>query len=184
MRSMLVAAVVFAVSCGGAAGEKGPAGDQGPAGEQGPRGEPGYSGLVWVDANGALVGPYAESPIYVDDAGVLWPVNSETAELDLATRDTAVGWFESADCTGVAYALANPPSVAYLVPSGMGTGLTRAVVRSATQASVSIHAHSQLGESSTCGFADLNDLMVPTSSLSAVAPPNFQFAAPLRLAIQ
>lgn len=61
---------------------------------------------VWVDATGAVVGPYASgSPVFFDAAGFQWSVDRDAA------RASAVGtgafYFSSADCSGSAYLAAN-----------------------------------------------------------------------------
>lgn len=120
---MRAIAVLLLVGCTGATGpagpqgalgepgERGPAGAQGERGEAGPQGVGAARGLRWVDASGALVG---DQLIYVDDAGVLWPIDPETARvkmIDLQLLSNRL--FTSSDCSGSAYVPAPPPRQAF-----------------------------------------------------------------------
>jgi hypothetical protein len=127
MRTIVVAALAVAAGCRGpagpagadgvdgadgapgatgATGATGPAGaqgDPGPQGEPGPagaRGEPGERGpgLRWVDADGVEVGPdVAGKPVYIDQDGVIWPIDPERAEIGATVHVTR--FFTSDDCT-------------------------------------------------------------------------------------
>lgn len=56
--------------------------------------------MVWVDATGAVVGP---EPVFIDDAGVQWDLNTATAEV--APRPlSGNNLYTAADCAGDAYA--------------------------------------------------------------------------------
>lgn len=106
---MTTAAVVLVLSActgtsgpAGEKGEKGDRGDVGPAGAQGPKGDPGTSsgGLVLVDADGT---PVPEG-LYIDTAGVQWPVNLDTGQVYTQVVDRFPSrQFLSNDCSGSAY---------------------------------------------------------------------------------
>lgn len=131
MRTPIVVAVVLLSACAGQKGEPGAAGPRGEAGApgaQGPageKGEPGARGadgsaipgarvVLWVDAQGAIVGPEAA---YLDDAGVFWMLDTESAEPRGAGGDGRL-YFESADCTGEAFVVTYPsPRRAFSAPA-------------------------------------------------------------------
>jgi len=94
--------VVALVGCGssgsnGQDGGAGAVGPQGPAGADGAPGAPG-GGYRWVDATGeaVTVGP---DLVFVDEAGMFWGVDPETAELTVAEEETAP-LFDTDNCSG------------------------------------------------------------------------------------
>ena len=61
--------------------------------------------MRWVDSTGQLVG---DQLTYVDDAGVLWPIDPESARVKTVDLQLLTSrFYASSDCTGVGYVI--PP---------------------------------------------------------------------------
>lgn len=188
---MLSMIVMFAVSCtggAGAAGQKGDTGAPGPAGPQGERGEPGPRGeqgppgvasnagriVVWVDATGAVIGP---EPVFIDDAGVQWPLDQETGLIG-----TGLPWpvyYESNDCDGGALELAHsPPRVVFIGADGGFFRRANDVIRARVR-----DVHSTRGPPTWQCYATSGSygLLQWSSDIVAVpGPPTIGFQGPLR----
>ena len=59
--------------------------------------------LVWVDANGRVITPYTATSIYVDDEGVLWLLDPETATVSVVNFPDEAWFYTEPDCQGPAY---------------------------------------------------------------------------------
>lgn len=101
----------------GPEGARGVAGPIGPTGPQGVPGEAGH-GAYWVDQNGKFVGVSTTLFPYItwsDAKGVLWGLNPEQVAVGMWSptaggiyKSGTIEYFETADCSGTAYVLANP----------------------------------------------------------------------------
>lgn len=118
----------------GQAGAAGPSGDaggtgpQGDAGPPGPRGQPG-SGLVWKDANGAVVPILFHETVggvggntwfhFADANGVIWAYVYETGQIGNSRPGTVSVVYESNNCSGQGYVTPMPSRVTFAV-NGLG----------------------------------------------------------------
>jgi hypothetical protein len=154
---------------------KGPKGDPGPAASSGKR-------LVWVDATGAEVGPAAAAGVssglasYVDDRGLIWPVDPETARV---AEDRFPGFsklFETSDCTGTAYMVPVAPRVVFKAP-----GDPKLRVRPDSLASKSVSVHTLSGTDCSPTSTDYQVIDLTTTAPSPeLTIPALAFAPPLR----
>src|SRR5262249_32956498 len=86
----------------GPQGPAGPQGPQGPTGPTGPRGATGAAGksLLWVDVQGAIVGPDNNGmPLYIDANGYFWTVGQFTAA-DVTNSPFSPGPVLTCSCSG------------------------------------------------------------------------------------
>jgi hypothetical protein len=104
----------------GMQGPQGPKGDQGEKGDDGDQGPPGLPGpgtWIWKDANGTTVpgllsvfdgtgvaGQWSTRVLYIDTAGHVWRVVTETLIVEEVLSHYAV--WESTDCSGTEYSTA------------------------------------------------------------------------------
>jgi hypothetical protein len=159
----------------GPQGERGPAGERGEPGAKGDRGEAGAGaarGLQWVDATGALVG---DQLTYVDDAGVLWPIDPETARVravDLHLLSNRL--YTSSDCSGVAYVVAPAPRQVFDMLDDPTLSVRRdAVVR------VDIDAGSASSSSGCVQVSGARSGVVAFADCDVVQLPSLSFVPPL-----
>ena len=182
MRTSIVVAVVLLSACAGQKGEPGPAGAQGAKGERGdvgPAGERGADGaaiagariVVWVDANGAVVGPES---LFVDDAGVQWPLDRETGEVDLGVPLALR--FGAVDCSGAPMVQVPPPRRAFTAGTDGGVYVRP---NDSLRAEV-VDVHTQPNGSAACLEAGPLAVM-PLSELRSVAAPSSPFTGPLHV---
>lgn len=174
-------AVLVLSGCVGSAGpqgDRGPAGAegaQGPAGERGEVGPQGLSavrGLQWVDATGALVG---DQLTYVDAAGVLWPIDPETASVRLVDLHlTSNRLYTSTDCSGVAYVVAPAPRQAF----DMVDDPTLRVRRDTAMRTV-IDAGSGFGGGTCTQITGTRAGLVSFADMDVVLMPSLGFVPPL-----
>jgi len=194
MKTGLLAAVLLCActSQKGEPGEAGPRGEAGAAGVQGPAGPKGSDGaaiagariVVWVDANGAVIGP---EPLYVDDAGVQWILNRETGHVDLGRPLTLR--FEDPDCTG--QALVAPPAtrIAFAIAPTFGYDIDAGAVVRQFDGGVFVRPDDTLraesrnaqfnSESGSCQDLGGGIVAVPVSALRNAAIPQSPFTGPL-----
>lgn len=125
-----------------------------------------------MDSAGALVG---DQLTYVDDAGVLWPLDLETGRVDrTALHLLSNRLFTSSDCTGPAYV--KPPA-----PRQVFDMLDDQTLRSrrdaAALADVTIHSGMSGG---VCGQVTANtQSLVSFDAMDVVALPALSFVGPL-----
>lgn len=201
MRATLVVAL-FVVGC---TGTQGPKGDTGPAGAAGARGEPGVKGdtgergeqgpagpqgvpgpvsgngrvVVWVDATGAVIGP---EPVFIDDAGVRWPLDVETGAPSLTTTSPSAihRGFISDNCTGTEYVSAlAAPREAFVMRSFGAPDVF--VARSDAEPAVPVTTGSLFDVDGGCRALPSGGLArgVPISSLRAAGQPPPPATGPL-----
>lgn len=198
MKSLLPLCLVFLLACAdglnggtgpvGPKGDPGPAGAAGPAGPQGPAGPVGPPGasagphLVTVDRDGRQVGAEL-SAIVVDGSGLLWYPNGETNPVTCSGQ-TAMEFFESLDCTGVARAQTLPPRYPFRV-AGDTSGYR--VRRDDDRIAYTITAKSVLFPSGTCsslGVAGAAYQVIDLPPLQAISPPAVSFRGPFHLELR
>ncbi len=108
MRALGVVVAMTLFGCQPMQGPPGPAGPAGADGAPGERGPPGPA-LLWFDSTGLRIGP---DPVLLNQ-GVRWPLDFETAAIELSTHTKG---FASADCSGPAMVIAPPlPRTAFMV---------------------------------------------------------------------
>jgi hypothetical protein len=171
---------------GGDDGDAGLVGPPGLPGPPGPQGLTGYSGsgqLVFKDATGQYVGPtdgqLRLDAQYTDDRGFHWLVEGETGELT-SLRDPG-GYFETADCTGLAHLGTN---IEARMPFKLwGENAYRVITDSLV--SVPLHALSRWGNPGVCESLDGTYQMYPMGAGTLPNPPilkpSVSFVGPLHL---
>jgi hypothetical protein len=167
----------------GAPGAKGDPGERGEAGQRGADGTAiaGARIVLWVDATGAVIGP---EPIFIDDAGVQWPLDLETGEPSPSKLYEGV-IFASNDCSGQAYAAGGLPRVAGSreLADGGSTFVVRDTTTRAVRLSVGPTAGSVRQNDGSCaaGFpAPAQMLVVPIEAFREVPAPLTGTPGPLR----
>jgi hypothetical protein len=81
--------------------------------------------FVWVDADGRalqplqpfLLSPFLGSQTYVDDAGLFWTLDPETATVSVPHALSSPWFFAEPGCTGPAYELPFPPRQIFSTPN-------------------------------------------------------------------
>jgi hypothetical protein len=171
--------VVVAVLCGcgvaGPQGEQGPQGPAGPAGERGAAGPEGSSAPapLWFDSVGNRIGP---DPSQFAQ-GVRWPLDFETGQFALSTSPRV---YESADCSGPAYAIDPPlPRVAFMVV-GYSTPFVRADGAQAPRSAFG----SVKNEAGVCNPSSGTQRMVRVDTLMMLTQPMPRFSGPLHLEVR
>lgn len=156
----------------GADGARGPQGEPGAAGERGAVGAGAALGLRWVDARGTLVG---DQLTYVDDAGVLWPVDTETARVRIVDLQLLTSrFYTSSDCSGVAYVIPPLPRQPFISDAP-----TVRVRRDDTLPSdVQIGSAVSAG-GSTCNTASGSRAVISFADMDVVQLPALSFVPPL-----
>lgn len=167
----------------GAPGAKGDPGERGAPGARGADGTaiPGARIVLWVDATGAVIGP---EPVFIDDAGVQWPLDLETGTVKPQALSELV-YFASTDCSGQAYRAGGLPRVGSSLP--LGDGGVSLVVRDDTTPAVaitlSVSNGAQRGPDGFCaagfGFSQQARL-VPVQAFREVLAPSTSTPGPLR----
>lgn len=198
MRATCLVVACLLIGCAekGASGEpgaRGADGAPGAKGDTGERGEPGARGadgtaiagariVLWVDATGAVIGP---EPVFIDDAGVQWPLDLETGTVKPVPLSEDV-YFASTDCSGQAYRYsAGLPRVASSLP--LADGGVALVVRDDTTPSVAITLSmtngARRGRDGFCaaGFSVLQQAqVVPVGAFREVPALTTSASGPLR----
>ena len=59
--------------------------------------------FVWVDADGRAISPFLDPETYVDDAGLFWPLDPETATVSDPAQTGGRWFFAEPGCTGPTY---------------------------------------------------------------------------------
>lgn len=135
--------------------------------------------LVWVDATGAVVGPYSPIPysLYVDSNGVAWRLDPISATASAPAM--AVGYL-TADCSGDAYLIADSVAARTAVRVGGETGEIRVVPDSAVAALTKMGA---LGPAASCSKNSNSWPAIAVNKLAPgpASPPLLPFAPPLRI---
>ncbi|HUB07087.1 MAG TPA: hypothetical protein VMB50_08800 [Myxococcales bacterium] len=183
-------------------GSTGPTGPTGPQGATGVAGaspgdggsSPGGSGTGYalVDATGTVVprvigmsnNPWAQ--LYVDDAGVIWGLDTDTGKLGSAIDHqgpqdlfpSTWRYYPTPDCSGTAYAWSVPPRWAYPLPDG---GFA---VRPDNLGALVFSAGSVNGLAGE-GCTGISDFVVkgvdPTQFVPVGAPPSLAVTPPLHM---
>lgn len=176
--------VVVLVGCGraGSNGQDGGAGAVGPRGPAGADGAPGATGggYRWVDATGeaVTVGP---DLVFVDEAGMFWGVDAETAELTAHQEDGQL--YTTTDCTGPGYAILQmgvSPSVARVSPRMVVEIDGDTFVRGDTQMpqDVCFRSSDYSGSCEDLGFEACDD-MFAVDDMIEVERPSVSWTGPL-----
>jgi hypothetical protein len=166
----------------GLAGPQGPAGPPGPSGATGPQGPAGVApstgSLVWVDATGRFVSSGdLFSPTFVDDDGLIWRVETETARI---FPEQAEFRFAEPDCAGEEYVVAFPPRTPFFVEGQL-------YVRPDQLQSEMVPFHSMRTFSGECQPAQgYSQNSLGRASLRQLPPevPSLDFVLPLRREIR
>lgn len=136
--------------------------------------------FVWVDATGAVVGPYSgPQASFIDDQGFMWQLNSVTGKVDAPHEGAGASlFFESADCSGPAFMAAaiRPLEVRGVFKrAGLWAVKADAVIVDKTIAS---------DFSGSCSPRSTSVLAVVAEDALVAAPakPSLAFAGPLHVA--
>jgi len=136
--------------------------------------------FVWADANGTTIAPLIGGPQqlrtdYMDDAGLLWTLEVNTATVS-AVGD-AGRLFTQPGCTGPAYITAFPPRLVFTIVNLPGGWVRRDdVTAQMMQVASYDEGHGCLPTNSTIS-------VIPQSGLTAVdsTPPNLGACPPLHV---
>lgn len=200
MRVTMLVVMVLAMGCA-EKGERGPSGEPGARGADGApgaKGDPGERGaagargadgtaiagariVLWVDATGAVIGP---EPVFIDDAGVQWPLNLESGTVAPLALYEGV-YFASNDCTGQALRPGYAPRMASSLP--LADGGTQLVVRDDSTQAVTITYGLSTGSvrllDGNCSFGNSFNqrlTVVPVEAFRELRAPTASFVPPLR----
>jgi hypothetical protein len=134
--------------------------------------------FVWVDANGRVIGPYVPTQFYVDDDGLNWLLDPETATLSIFNFNDEPWFYTEPDCQGPAYLLPIP------YPRSVFTTHNCSVprVRPDELASQQIHVLSR-GFGAICVPLEGTFTLIPESEMIAVErpPPDLGARPPLHV---
>jgi hypothetical protein len=157
-------------------------------------------GLVWRDANGALVGPITGlsnasgiEVFYFDPENRAWPIDRETAQITTLAFGSTFGYgsvyYTGTNCTGTAYGSPVTPGFVYLLAGSTTYYLRPATLQSQLVTTIQSYGSGSGTASATCtNHAFTTGLtLVPLSGATpspALTVPTVSFTGPLHMSVE